>query len=419
MCKTLFSSFVVHPLRELTQRPAVQLPALDVLRTVAVIFVIAAHLGDAYARNGGLHNLFERLPIVRGGWMGVDLFFVLSGYLIGRQLWRELDDTNTINVRRFLLRRGLRIWPLYFFYFIFVVVVLGRGGFGTGKWWSDLLFITNYVNHGVVMGSWSLCTEEQFYIIAPLLLMLAGAVGFARSRCKVCLWLLLLLQPALRALTWWHLTGNLAAHDPQIFKNAVYSRFHLHSDGLIMGLLIAAYDAGGAFNARKAVVGSRWMLGGAIVACLVLQRIQREIFDFTGVTVVFGAALAYVLIQRHRPPSIVKARIFFLLSRLSYGMYLNHEYIHEYVAGAALRLLPGAHLFPAVHEAITLALLVTLSALLSVITFCLIESPFLRLRDRLLAAAPKAGRGRRALGDVTPSLGRPLAHSAAGIGSAA
>src|SRR5262249_28669352 len=148
----LFQLFVRKPLHELVHRSKGQIPALDALRTCAVLFVIFTHIAEAYVEAGGKNNLFAKLPFVRGGWMGVDLFFVLSGYFIGKQLWREMLATRTIHFTRFALRRGFRIWPLYFFFIVFAIFVLGRGNFPYSKWWSDPLFLTNYLNQGVVGG---------------------------------------------------------------------------------------------------------------------------------------------------------------------------------------------------------------------------------------------------------------------------
>src|SRR5262249_7530986 len=81
------------PVRELVKPPSGQNPALDVLRTCAILMVIAAHsLGPAKSV-GMADDVFSKFPLVRFGWTGVDLFFVLSGYLIGRQLWRELQKS--------------------------------------------------------------------------------------------------------------------------------------------------------------------------------------------------------------------------------------------------------------------------------------------------------------------------------------
>ena len=106
---TLFSGSI----SELLHPPAGQIPFLDGLRSMAVMLVISGHLSVQFAA-ASTPNRFSRLPFVANGWMGVDLFFVLSGFFIGGQLWKELRDTESVNVGRFILRRGFRIWPLYF-----------------------------------------------------------------------------------------------------------------------------------------------------------------------------------------------------------------------------------------------------------------------------------------------------------------
>jgi peptidoglycan/LPS O-acetylase OafA/YrhL len=129
------------PLHELRNPPKGQVPALDAMHTCAVALVIAAHGSKAFLENGGSANVFSNLPMVRGGWIGVDRFFVLSGYFIGKQLWRELQKTGTISFRRFMLCRGFRIWPLYYFFLAFVLIVLGRGGGSSALGWSDAVSI--------------------------------------------------------------------------------------------------------------------------------------------------------------------------------------------------------------------------------------------------------------------------------------
>lgn len=123
---------LVHP-------PRSTIPALDVLRSCAMLLVIFGHLSGEYAVHGG-ENHFSKLPFIRNGWISVDLFFVLSGFLIGKQLWKELQATRTINLGRFLLRRGFWIWPLYFGFFVFAMAVLKRGDFPLGSEWTDMVF---------------------------------------------------------------------------------------------------------------------------------------------------------------------------------------------------------------------------------------------------------------------------------------
>src|SRR5436305_13199738 len=97
-------------LHDLTHRPAGNIAALDVLRALAIVLVFSGHFGDEFQAVPKVAHF----PVFYWSWTGVDLFFVLSGALIGSQLWKELQRTGHIRIGRFLLRRGFRIWPLYF-----------------------------------------------------------------------------------------------------------------------------------------------------------------------------------------------------------------------------------------------------------------------------------------------------------------
>ena len=149
---------------DLFNPPATNLPALDVLRSAAILLVFTGHYVGEYHAKATVQNF----PVFRWGWTGVDLFFVLSGLLIGSQLWKELDRTGRIRIGHFLLRRGLRIWPLYSAFVTFIIFLHFFGKDLTGIW-SDFIFFTNFIQ-GQVSGGWSLSTEEQFYIVTPLLL---------------------------------------------------------------------------------------------------------------------------------------------------------------------------------------------------------------------------------------------------------
>jgi peptidoglycan/LPS O-acetylase OafA/YrhL len=388
----------LSPLQDLLPRPTGQMAALDVLRTFAVLLVIAGHAAAEFVKQGGGKSSFTQFPLVSHGWIGVDLFFVLSGYLIGKQLWVELLETRTIRFGRFIVRRGLRIWPLYFFFMVFVITVLGRGSFPFGSWWSDAVFLTNYINQGVVMGSWSLCTEEQFYILSPLLLLAGSSITVSMSAYRRFLWAMFLFQPVTRMITWLAAGGTLEAQNPALFRQYVYYPIHTHADGLILGLIIANYQASGVRFRDYRIASSWWAIVAAIGFCLLTRVAHSAIFFFTGITVLFGTSVWLVIAR----PSIstfsfVRWRVFYLGSRLSFGMYLNHEYLQEEVALVVRHTLPFLSELAGLQASITFGVLVVLSASFAVLTFCLVEHPFLRLRSRCLSSE----RGRKA--DKSPN----------------
>ena len=156
-----------HGAADLMSAPPGNVPGLDLLRTLAIILVVSGHYVGEFTDARKLTLGIGRFPLFYFSWTGVDLFFVLSGFLIGGQLWRQLVRTNSIDVPRFLLRRGLRIWP---FYFAFLISALMTSRKPAAAFLPDLLFVSNYLPNAIA-GGWSLSTEEQFYIFVPLLLL--------------------------------------------------------------------------------------------------------------------------------------------------------------------------------------------------------------------------------------------------------
>jgi len=113
----------------------------------------------------------------RWGWIGVDLFFVLSGYLIGGQLLAPLARGQAINLKRFFARRALRIMPAYFVILaIYVFLPSWREYSETTPWWKFVVSIQNIGLHGGTAFShaWSLAVEDQFYLALPFILILVN-----------------------------------------------------------------------------------------------------------------------------------------------------------------------------------------------------------------------------------------------------
>jgi peptidoglycan/LPS O-acetylase OafA/YrhL len=364
-------------LKDLRCPPASQNSFLDGLRSIAILLVVNSHFSAEFTASHS-DNLYSRLPFVVNGWIGVDLFFVLSGFFIGGQLWKELQRTGSISIRKFILRRGLRIWPLYFFTFIAIFAIFWPSATAKAYGWADLIFLVNYFNAGIVLGGWSLSTEEQFYVLAPTLLYL-----FARGRTlraiRTWLWLLLAVPLLVRAAIWFGHTGHLVSHDPALFAS-IYYPFHTHCDGLIMGLILSNL-----LVSRDAARTAKWislaLVPASFIVMISLRGLQHEIFDFTGLALFFGS-LVWFGVTAHSP--LFRSKIFYWISRLSFGMYLNHPYL---VHPVFRWVLPHLRLFPPDSIAAQLfgvSLLVLASAVIALVTFCLVEHPFLEMRKRLL-----------------------------------
>lgn len=368
-------SEIVHP-------AAGQILALDGLRAIAILLVIATHTSSEYLVAGGRSTWLARLPIVQGGWVGVDLFFVLSGFFIGNQLWRE-QQTGHVSVGRFILRRGLRIWPLYFV--VLATVLVLRIGTGTGAPWPDAFFMANYFGERVIPGSWSLATEEQFYILVPTLVWLGLRRNWSLADFRYGLAALMTVECCIRGVTW-AICAGLATKSPSLEISLLYMPFHTHCDGLLAGLLVSNLltDA----STRAVMSSSRvvWALPSAAVLAIMLRQAHHAIFGYFGLALVFGAAVATCAGGTGWWTKLLSGRALHVFARLSFGMYLNYRFILPLLAEPICRIQAPDSL------RLVLLYLSVLggSAFLSASTFVLVERPFLRWRHALLSRTGKS-----------------------------
>ena len=365
-------------LRELWHPQERRVPFLDGLRALAVLLVVAHHVAT-YTELRFPGNLYTRFPPIANGWMGVDLFFVLSGFFIGTQLWKEMLRTGTVNFRNFVFRRGLRIWPLYFATYIGLVLLFPGWARQHRYGWADLVFLSNYFGRWdtFVKGSWSLSAEEQFYLLAPAALLL-----FRRRPLRWWRNALLgtwLVEICVRIATYVHVAGGFHIKSEAAFLT-VYTPLHTRSDGLLAGLLIAnlALEQGkvrGLFARPRLLV-----LVGAVVfvGC---WRLQSETLNFAGLAVFFGSVLWWGL--REGAP-LLRGRFWYITSRLSFGMYLNHMYMLDGIITPSMRVTHALPVGGVLGCLLTFSVATSCSMLLATVTFCLIEHPFLVLRTALL-----------------------------------
>ncbi len=369
-------------LRELSVASERRVPFLDGLRAAAVLLVINQHMAQTFALRYGA-NGYTSFGLTRNGWMGVDLFFVLSGFFIGSQLWRELGRTGGISLKQFMLRRGLRIWPLYLFIFAAVFAYSPAAAAAKQCGWTDLVFVTNYVNHGIVDGSWSLCSEEQFYLLAPLALLLIGPRSMRGYRWGLAGLLGLVL--VVRAITFHAWTGHFLGKDLRAFAHLYYP-FHTHCDGLIAGLVVANLA-----SSHERVTGLLARPGLLVALCGlllgVMMALRSDILPFTGLAIFFASLVWWGVQSGTR---LFEQHIFYVLSRLSFGMYLNHEYMQGWMVSRLGPLLGNAHVPVVAGAALGFLALTCASLAVAAVTFCLVEHPFLMLRTALLRRAVPA-----------------------------
>ncbi len=358
-----FLSLLRDGLLDLSTRPPRNVPVLDVLRTIAIVLVFSGHFGSEFATG----NRLSRLPIFYFGWTGVDLFFVLSGFLIGVQIWKEVKRSGSVRVGRFLLRRGLRIWPLYFGFILLIAaegLFEGRHCHGL---WADATFLSNYFSHQIG-GGWSLSTEEQFYILFPILILLV-ARQWKTGQLILLPIVALILLPASRALT-----IHFSAAPIDEIRNWMYAPIHTHADGLAAGVLIAWIHVFRPNFMRDPL--PRYGLSLLMLLCGTgLYALNRDVFNFSALGLIFGGV---TLAGFHAPQALFNWKGFYLISRLSYGIYLNHFGLVPITSDFLLPWQAQGSLYFFAAYGLTFLACTAFAAL----TFLLIEYPFLRLRER-------------------------------------
>jgi peptidoglycan/LPS O-acetylase OafA/YrhL len=272
------------------------IPSLDGLRTISVVFVMLGHLYGTvgYPQNALTHQAG------RFAHFGVEVFFVISGFLITTLLLREREQTGRIDLVNFYLRRTFRIFPAAFFYITVMALVVHPGYLRYA--YTYTMCYASQARPWVLGHLWSLSVEEQFYLLWPAALML----GFARRR-RIG-WFVVAITPFLRLGFW-----VAGMHEIDEYFPAV-------ADSLIMGCLLAMYRDD--LRRRAAWLKNPVVfvgLGLAAMSTVLVTRVRLEI-AFHGLTPFLVALFLFAAIERADP--ILNNRVMGFLGVLSYSLYL-------------------------------------------------------------------------------------------------
>jgi peptidoglycan/LPS O-acetylase OafA/YrhL len=360
---------------------------LDWLRGAAILLVLTSHYQVDWHEAG----LFVPLAALcmRIGWAGVDMFFVLSGFLVGGLLLSETKKYGRIDARLFYLRRMLKIWPpLYCVPILYVLLMAAYGqspAQSLAETWPILLHIQNYVP--TPLGHmWSLAVEEHFYLLLPPLLMLVGVKANPSSVRRLQLVMLALIVGVglLRVLS-----VELGWVDPRTARILT----HLRIDALLTGVLIATVYH---FQADRWswLMARPWMFVGlAVLAAwpFVMNPNTSTLFagvGYSSLIVLFSSLLlatarAGASWDARRWP--LRAAAF--VGRYSYPIYLFHPLIWKIMHNAGLGD-PVAPLLIGGSKSVTwitgLIVFTALSIVVGVVFGTLIEKPILRVRNIVL-----------------------------------
>jgi peptidoglycan/LPS O-acetylase OafA/YrhL len=340
----------------ITQRHYV--PALDGLRTFAVALVILVHVSSRVAP---------------GGWVGVDVFFVLSGYLITSVLLREQAAKGDISFSDFYIRRVLRLMPAL------VLLVVGDGvlaalfgGPSPNKlldaaaaltYLMDFVRAFSHVSDFSTLGhTWSLAVEEHFYIVWPLVLVLV-------LRLRRSAQLPVIIAMAAAIVLW----RAYLVHSGASYERTDYPA-DARSDQMLIGCALAFWLSSGPRASVIAMLRRLWPLGLAIILTVTVYDVTYQPWFRSFGLVAIGLASATLILElgQNQQGLLARAASFkpmVALGRISYGIYLWH-YVFimqiRYHDNSKLLVLAG----------------VVASVVVAALSFRYVEQPFLKLKQR-------------------------------------
>jgi peptidoglycan/LPS O-acetylase OafA/YrhL len=363
---------------------------LDALRGIAILLVLGVHFH--FYPSG--HGVIAFIAAVwrQIGPVGVDLFFVLSGFLIGSLLLTEMEKYSGIKVFRFLIRRGFKLYPVYYVfiaYFILMPVLKaclsgGNAGAvlssGAREFLTSFFFLQNYIPPNPAGHTWSLAVEEHFYFVLPFVISILGPKRLWKWLIPICLSAIPLCA-VMRTLTILHqqATGHIVL--------AAQCTTHLHVDALLLGVALAVTTI--KFPDRFIMLGRfpRTLVVSGLVLWAIPRLMKFSLLSWAafGSTMwLIGSAAILVGVCNLKGGSGNRRGPLAWIGANSYAIYVWHvtvigivgKYLVDgplltYVSSEGLRWVLGALLTAA------------LCILVGFIVTRIIEKPALALRDRL------------------------------------
>ncbi|MBB5862057.1 acyltransferase family protein [Xanthomonas arboricola] len=359
-------------------------PALDLLRGIAIVWVMLFHSFVV----GGLGPDWAWLS--RYGWMGVDLFFVLSGFLIGTQVLRPLARGQRLDFKEFYLRRAFRILPAFL---LVLVIYMAWPDFrespGLAPWWMFVTFTLNlFVDYGrdaAFSHAWSLCVEEHFYLVFPLLATLLLRRPSATRFGVLCV-LVVVAGIALRAGIWWHNTALDSAGvglQRNWFIEDIYYPTWNRLDGLLAGVVLAV------LKVFRPMTWQRLQQHGNAILCAGVAILALALWLFRERTGLLGNAVGWpvlslglaLLVLAGTASSGVLGGLRVpgaaWLAAISYSLYLTHKAVFHLTQGWFGPALEG-------RGVLAFAVYGLVAVLGGALLHYAAERPFLQLRDRML-----------------------------------
>jgi peptidoglycan/LPS O-acetylase OafA/YrhL len=360
-----------------------KLLGLDHLRAFAITYVFFFHY-QMFGHPDWVNK------IGKFGWTGVDLFFVLSGFLIAGQLFSSIVKENTFSVPIFITKRFFRIIPPY-------LVILGvyyafpmlREGEQMAPLWRYLTFTLNFdldLNHiGTFTHAWSLCVEEQFYLVLPVIILLFNYLNIGKK--AIYLLLVIFLGGFLiRYMNWKYFIEPILLSDDfgTLFNKVIYYPTYNRLDGLLIGVGIAGLynfypfikDSINKYSHILMLMGIIILIGSYFV-CTPQQSFSTAIVGYPMIAIGYGLITAAIVCPNNVLYNM-KSWLTSQVATLSYGIYLIHK--------LAIHLTQNLLVKTGIDENSNLMMFCCLCStiVLALTLRYAIERPSIRLKNRII-----------------------------------
>jgi peptidoglycan/LPS O-acetylase OafA/YrhL len=340
------------------------LPELDGLRFLAFLLVFISHF-----------SLFSTIPLLsvlnKYGYVGVDLFFALSAYLFTKLLMAEYGSTLKINLKKFYIRRGLRIWPLYFFFILLSLgIFIMAGGVFTEQFRKQIFiyltfsynifipFIGRHVPLPHAGHLWTVCYEEQFYLIIPFLIPL-----LIRMSGKKRIIVLLFSFVVLNGIRLWFI-------EEQMPFLSIYFLPITHFEAILFGITLG-FMKKGYLKMNPVIIG---ILGIYLFIALTFlpdnQTVSYWLFISYLLAGLSTSMLLYAILNSSYLKKIFSYKPLVFLGKRSYGLYVYHTFASSVTSGYSENVL------------LSFIIAMSFTVLLAVVSYKFIETPFLKWKKK-------------------------------------
>ncbi|MFY9309396.1 MAG: acyltransferase [Bacteroidia bacterium] len=344
------------------------LPELDGLRFLAFLFVFIGHF-----------HAFSDIPFLsilyKYGYIGVDLFFALSAYLFTKLLSTEYRSTGKINLKKFYIRRVLRIWPLYFTFILLSIGILFWAGavftpkllklIGTYLTFSYNIFLPFFGRHIPLPHAghlWTVCYEEQFYLLIPFLIPLLIRMS---TRQRIILFISSFVL--LNCIRWWFIEKQM----PFLF---IYFLPVTHFEAILLGIVVGFMKRGTFKMAIYPIILAILSIYLFIALTFLpdIQTVSYLLFISYSLAGLFAAVLLYAILNSGYLKKIFSYQPLVFLGKRSYGLYVYHTFATSVISGYSDNLY------------LSFIIAMSFTIVLSVVSYKFLETPFLKWKEKFV-----------------------------------